>query len=278
MEKSKVSIDYRLQFTTTPDGQTCLVPAITDRRASLDLSDVVKDAILCGRVAALKNEAVEPIALAIAEEIYAALQQGDSVNFDGYFYGRLYLDGTVNADGRITSENSINIRLVKGAKWALATNDFSFTNIADDKTMQEFRTKLENDFSFMSYVPFVFISAKTGQRISRPKTSRRYSKADGRILALPSFTTKEVPNEHYMTLQEKLAMRIAEEKAQGGSAESQVSPTDTSGGQHADDLSGLEPRERLRRMMGGGSDSLPDLGAPFRVGQSVIGRPGKPGR
>ena len=40
----------------------------------------------------------------------------------------------MNADGRITGANSINIRLVKGAKWALATNDFSFTNIADDKT------------------------------------------------------------------------------------------------------------------------------------------------
>jgi len=37
----------------------------------------------------------------------------------------------------------------------------------NDKTMQEFRTKLENDFSFMSYVPFVFISAKTGQRINK---------------------------------------------------------------------------------------------------------------
>lgn len=36
-----------------------------------------------------------------------------------------------------------------------------------DKTMQEYRTKLENDFSFMSYVPFVFISAKTGQRINK---------------------------------------------------------------------------------------------------------------
>lgn len=36
-----------------------------------------------------------------------------------------------------------------------------------DKTMQEFRTKLENDFSFMSYVPFVFISAKTGQRVNK---------------------------------------------------------------------------------------------------------------
>ena len=30
----------------------------------------------------------------------------------------------------------------------------------NDKTMDEFRTKLANDFSFMSYVPFVFISAK----------------------------------------------------------------------------------------------------------------------
>ncbi len=32
----------------------------------------------------------------------------------------------------------------------------------DDKTMSEFKKKLENDFSFMSYVPFIFISAKTG--------------------------------------------------------------------------------------------------------------------
>ena len=36
-----------------------------------------------------------------------------------------------------------------------------------DKTMQEYKTKLENDFSFMSYVPFVFISAKTGQRVNK---------------------------------------------------------------------------------------------------------------
>ncbi len=37
----------------------------------------------------------------------------------------------------------------------------------DDKTMDVMRKKLMNDFSFMSYAPFVFISAKTGQRISR---------------------------------------------------------------------------------------------------------------
>ena len=35
----------------------------------------------------------------------------------------------------------------------------------DGKTMQNYRKKLENDFSFMSYAPIIFISAKTGQRL-----------------------------------------------------------------------------------------------------------------
>ena len=33
--------------------------------------------------------------------------------------------------------------------------------------MDEYRKKLENDFSFMSYVPFIFISALTGQRVDK---------------------------------------------------------------------------------------------------------------
>lgn len=37
----------------------------------------------------------------------------------------------------------------------------------DGKTMKEYQTKLENDFSFMSYAPFLFISAKTGQRLDK---------------------------------------------------------------------------------------------------------------
>lgn len=37
----------------------------------------------------------------------------------------------------------------------------------DGNTMNEFRKKLENDFSFMPYAPMAFISAKTGQRIDR---------------------------------------------------------------------------------------------------------------
>ncbi|MGN0171787.1 MAG: ribosome biogenesis GTPase Der [Acutalibacteraceae bacterium] len=37
----------------------------------------------------------------------------------------------------------------------------------DDKTMSRMRAQLQSDFSFMSYAPFVFISAKTGQRLDR---------------------------------------------------------------------------------------------------------------
>ncbi|MBR5310167.1 MAG: ribosome biogenesis GTPase Der [Oscillospiraceae bacterium] len=37
----------------------------------------------------------------------------------------------------------------------------------DTNTMNEFTRKLQTDFSFMSYAPFVFISAKTGQRINK---------------------------------------------------------------------------------------------------------------
>jgi len=37
----------------------------------------------------------------------------------------------------------------------------------DDKTLDQYRKKLEIDFSFMPYAPFIFISAKTGQRVDR---------------------------------------------------------------------------------------------------------------
>lgn len=37
----------------------------------------------------------------------------------------------------------------------------------DGKTMDQQRKKYENDFSFMSYAPIIFISAKTGQRLDR---------------------------------------------------------------------------------------------------------------
>jgi GTP-binding protein len=37
----------------------------------------------------------------------------------------------------------------------------------DDHTMVEYRRSLEEKFKFMAYVPFIFISAKTGQRIGK---------------------------------------------------------------------------------------------------------------
>ena len=37
----------------------------------------------------------------------------------------------------------------------------------DGRTMDEYRKKLENDFSFMSYAPMLFVSALTGQRVDK---------------------------------------------------------------------------------------------------------------
>lgn len=54
----------------------------------------------------------------------------------------------------------------KGKACVVAVNKWDAVE-KTDKTMQEYRKKLENDFSFMSYVPFIFISAKTGQRVQQ---------------------------------------------------------------------------------------------------------------
>ena len=69
----------------------------------------------------------------------------------------------------------------------------------DGKTMQEFTKRLEVDFSFMSYAPFVFISAKTGQRTDKlfglidytvEQNARRIP--TGRLNELLSYATARV--------------------------------------------------------------------------------------
>ena len=55
----------------------------------------------------------------------------------------------------------------KGKACVIAVNKWDAVPDKTDKTMQEFTKKLENDFSFMSYAPFVFISAKTGSRVEK---------------------------------------------------------------------------------------------------------------
>ena len=55
----------------------------------------------------------------------------------------------------------------KGKACVIAVNKWDAVEDKTDRTMDDFRKKLEIDFSFMSYAPFVFISAKTGQRIDK---------------------------------------------------------------------------------------------------------------
>lgn len=55
----------------------------------------------------------------------------------------------------------------KGKPSVIAVNKWDAVEDKTDKTMREFTKKLETDFSFMSYAPFVFISAKTGQRVDK---------------------------------------------------------------------------------------------------------------
>ncbi len=54
----------------------------------------------------------------------------------------------------------------KGKACIIAVNKWDAVE-KNDHTMALTRKKLENDFSFMAYAPFVFISAKTGQRLDR---------------------------------------------------------------------------------------------------------------
>ncbi len=53
----------------------------------------------------------------------------------------------------------------------------------DGNTMRKYEEKLRQDFAFMSYVPFLFISAKTGQRVEKlyPLIRQVYEKNSMRI-------------------------------------------------------------------------------------------------
>ena len=55
----------------------------------------------------------------------------------------------------------------QGKACIVAVNKWDAVEDKTDKTMKEFTDKLTVDFSFMSYVPFLFISAKTGQRVNK---------------------------------------------------------------------------------------------------------------
>ena len=72
----------------------------------------------------------------------------------------------IDATEGFTEQDSkvAGIALEQGKACIIAVNKWDALE-KDGNTMKEFRDKLAVDFSFMSYAPVIFISAKTGQRI-----------------------------------------------------------------------------------------------------------------
>lgn len=71
------------------------------------------------------------------------------------------IEGFTEQDSKVAG-----IALEQGKACIIAVNKWDAVE-KDGSTMNEYRKKLENDFSFMSYAPIMFISAKTGQRLDR---------------------------------------------------------------------------------------------------------------
>lgn len=78
----------------------------------------------------------------------------------------------------------------KGKACVVAVNKWDAIE-KETNTMNEFKKQLENDFSFMSYVPFVFISAKTGQRIDNLFDMIKYV-AEQNAVRIPTGRLNEV--------------------------------------------------------------------------------------
>lgn len=71
------------------------------------------------------------------------------------------------AEGFTEQDSKVaGIAIEQGKACIIAVNKWDMIE-KDGNTMKEFRDKLSVDFSFMSYAPIMFISAKTGQRIDR---------------------------------------------------------------------------------------------------------------
>ena len=110
-------------------GGPVYVPAIVEREEAVPLETVIERAIDRGLIAGIKPSAAKQIADAIAQQMYEEFKAGRGVKFGNYFYARLYLDGTSDSDGRLTSANGINVRFANGAGFRLTMDMFSFSNV-----------------------------------------------------------------------------------------------------------------------------------------------------
>ncbi len=76
----------------------------------------------------------------------------------------IMLDGT---DGFTEQDSKVaGLAIEQGKACIIAVNKWDIVE-KDGSTMDSYRKKLMKDFSFMTYAPIIFISAKTGQRIDR---------------------------------------------------------------------------------------------------------------
>ena len=124
----KTKLAYTERSTRAPgETRVVIVPVIVERLNPVELETVVENCIDRGLIAGLKTTAAHGIAEGVAAQIAREFSQGRGVQFGQYFYGRPYLSGTVDANGRLTSANGINVRLYKGDDFKLKLGDFSFT-------------------------------------------------------------------------------------------------------------------------------------------------------
>lgn len=76
----------------------------------------------------------------------------------------IMIDGT---DGFTEQDSKVaGLALEQGRACIIAVNKWDIVE-KDGRTMDSYRKNLMKDFSFMSYAPIIFISAKTGQRLDR---------------------------------------------------------------------------------------------------------------
>jgi hypothetical protein len=137
MEKPVINYTNRAQ-TDRINNKAIFVPTIVERGRSISLKTVVEQAIDRGVIVGIKPVAATSIAEGIAEELYHQFGLGHSIQFGKYFYGRLYLDGTVEAaDAELGEGNGVNVRLFKGPGFKLKTADFSWHLVDSDEAKEE---------------------------------------------------------------------------------------------------------------------------------------------
>ena len=122
----KTKLAYTVRSTRAP-GETrdVIVPVIVERLNPVELETVVENCIDRGLIAGLKTTAAHTIAEGVAAQIAREFSLGRGVMFGQYFYGRAYLSGTVDSNGRVGSSNGINVRLYKGEAFKLTLSDYT---------------------------------------------------------------------------------------------------------------------------------------------------------